>query len=148
MGARSAAPRDEGTSLVEVLVAVVILGIAIPGLLSGLAAAALTSGVHRSQADAHVVIVSTAESLRDDARNPFSCTPSTYNVLAGVTLPSGWSSSNVQLLSATAETGFWGDGAFRVAPCSATTDLQRLTIKATSPDSRAVEQLTVFKRRP
>lgn len=140
--------RDEGTSLVEVLIAIVILGIAVPGLLSGLAAAALSSGVHRGETDAHVLIVSAAESLRDDARNPFSCTLSAYNPLAGVALPAGWSASNIQLNLLSAQSGYWGDGAFRTATCGPVTDLQRLTLTATSPDGRAVEQLTVFKRRP
>ena len=144
----SGPPRDEGTSLIEVLVAVVILGIAVPGLLSGLAAAALTSGIHRGQADAHVAIVSAAESLRDDARNPYSCTLTTYDVLRGVVLPDGWSAGDVQLDTTTAQSGSWGDGAFRTAACGPATDLQRLTLTATSPDGRATEQLTVFKRRP
>lgn len=139
---------DEGTSLVEVLVAIVILGIAVPGLLSGLAAAALTSGVHRGETNAHVSVVSAAESLRDDARNPFNCTLSTYNPLSGVTLPTGWSAANVKLVTASAQSGYWGDGAFKTAACGPATDLQRLTLKATSPDGRAVEQLTIFKRRP
>lgn len=147
--ARCARPHDDvGTSLVEVLVAVVILGIAVPGLLTGLATAAITSGVHRSQTDAHVVIVSAAEALRDDARNPFSCAPTSYDLLDGVQLPAGWSPADVQLDVGAAQAGSWVDGAFQVAVCSATTDLQRLTLRATSPDGRAVEQLTVFKRRP
>lgn len=143
----SGPPRDEGTSLIEVLIAVVILGIAVPGLLSGLAAAALTSGIHRGQADAHVAIVSAADSLRDDARNPYSCTLTTYDVLRGVVLPAGWSAGDVQLDTATAQSGSWG-GAFRTAACGPATDLQRLTLTATSPDGRATERLTVFKRRP
>jgi hypothetical protein len=155
MRAAARTPRDEGTSLVEVLVAVVILGIAVPALLSALATAALTSGVHRGQADAHIVLVSAAESLRDDARNPFSCTLTTYNSLAGVTLPAGWSAGNVRLELAAVppsidapQSGYWSDGAFKTAACGAITDLQRLTLTATSPDGRADEQLTVFKRRP
>lgn len=138
---------DTGSSLVEVLIAVVILGIAVPGLLSGLAAVALTSGVHQGQADAHLAVVSGAEAVRDEARNPFDCAPMDYTPVAGVLLPSGWSSpANLRVTAA--ESGYWLDGGFQVASCSAATDLQRITLEASSPDGRAAEQLTVFKRRP
>ncbi len=140
--------RGSGTTLIEILMAVVLMALPSPRSWPGWQRPRSPAGSITEQTDAHVVIVSAAESLRDDARNPFSCTVTGYNALLGVTLPAGWSAGNVQLVVATAQSGYWGDGAFRTATCSPATDLQRLTLKATSPDGRAVEQLTVFKRKP
>lgn len=139
---------DAGFSLVEVLISLVIIGICFAGLLGGMGTSIVASSIHRAQADGHALIVSAAESLKDDARNPFSCDVSTYDVTSGVVPPSGWATSDVTLLAGSVEHGYWDGSSFASEPiCGAGTDLQRITLQVTSPDGRATEELTVFKRR-
>lgn len=54
---------DEGETLAECLVAVAILGIAVSGLLGGLATSSIGSDVHRKQASAEVVLRAYSEAV-------------------------------------------------------------------------------------
>jgi prepilin-type N-terminal cleavage/methylation domain-containing protein len=139
---------DHGFSLVEVLIAVVILGVAFTGLLAGMATASLSSGVHRGQADAHMLLVSAAESMKDEGRNPFACSVGTYDPTVGVTAPAGWTLSDLTIDPSSLQSGYWNGTSFAVAACGTGTDLQRLTLVAASPDGRVRERLTIIKRRP
>ena len=136
---------ESGDTLVEVLMAVVIMGIAFVGLLAGLGTAIRLSATHRGQSSADVVLVSAAESVKSQTYVPCpGLTTSSYNPTLGVTLPSGWSSSNVAITSVKG----WNGSAF--ATCPATdAKLELITIRATSPDNQAsVEQVDVVKRNP
>lgn len=146
---------DGGFSLIEVLISIVIIGICFGGLLGAMGTSVLASGINREQADAHDVLVSAAEAVKDESRNAFSCaSPPTYNPLAGVTLPSDWAGGTVRLGTAAdvpaapLQSGYWDGAAFHVATCGTATDLQRITLIVTSPGARATERLTIFKRRP
>lgn len=137
---------ESGFSLVEVLISVVIMGICFAGLLGGMGMSILGSSIHRSQADGHALLVSAAEAVKDQTRNPYACPP-TFTFASGVTAPSGWSISDVAVTKV--EHGYWdGGGTFVVATDCTTVDLQRITLRVTSPDGRALETLTVIKRRP
>ncbi|MCW2929017.1 MAG: hypothetical protein JWM86_2985 [Thermoleophilia bacterium] len=152
--------RDEsvGSSLIEVLISIAIIGVCFGGLLGAMGTSVVASGVNREQADAHAVLVSAAEAVKDDSRNPFTCTTADYNPLSGVMLPTDWmtagASGSVRLGTATdtpaaaPQTGYWDGVGFHPTTCSSATDLQRITLIATSPGKRATERLTIFKRRP
>ena len=79
---------ERGETLVEVLIALGILGIAFVAILAGMATSINLSGRQRGQANADVVLVSAAESVK--SQQYVACaTASTYPA-SGVTLPSGW----------------------------------------------------------
>jgi hypothetical protein len=57
----AAADREGGETLLEIIVAVTVLGLAITALLGGLATAVFGSSLHRRQADVSVVMTSAVE---------------------------------------------------------------------------------------
>lgn len=151
------APADEtGASLIEVLVAIVILGTAFAAILGGMATSILTSDIHRKEASANTVLVSAAEAITDETRNPYrplcSAALPPYNPTAGVDyLPAKylvkillpvrhWNGAG---LGGTATTNPFDD----TCPQGTDTGLQQVTLVVRSIDNRAVEMLSVIKRR-
>ena len=63
---RTARSRDAGDTLIEVLVAVTIIGIVASGIIGGLASTIATSGTHRSVATLDAIVRSFAEKARYD----------------------------------------------------------------------------------
>src|SRR5687767_7063174 len=80
---------EEGTSLVEVLLAVAILGIAFAALLGGMSTSAIASGIHRKQATAETVLRSAAEAVK---AHPYQdCgNPATYEAAADTAAVTGF----------------------------------------------------------
>ena len=81
---------ERGDSLIEVLLALVILGIAGTALLGAFGTGVFSAGLHRQQTDAGAVLASAVESVLDPIRNPYvdCATTTTYNPLNGVRTPS------------------------------------------------------------
>jgi type II secretory pathway pseudopilin PulG len=141
------AARDEaGTTLLEVLVGVAILGIAVVAIVSGLGTSILTTDHHAKQARAHTVLVSAAEAVKSEGSNPYQACATTgaYSPSSGVTLPAGWAASNV----AVDNVQFWDGSAFTGSCPAPEQKLQLVLITVTSPDGRAVESVSVVKRNP
>jgi prepilin-type N-terminal cleavage/methylation domain-containing protein len=140
---RAGVVQERGDTLVEVMMAIAIAGIAVTGLLSGLATAINLSGTHRGQANAGVVLVSAADSVKSQTYVACpSVTTSSYNPTSGVTLPTGWSASNVTITAVKS----WSGSSFQ-ASCPATDQkLQLITVRAATPDGRSSEQVDVIKR--
>ena len=137
-------PRSErGDTLVEVLMTIAILAVAFVGILAGLATAIRLSGIHRGQANADVVLTSAAESVK---KQTYVACPgvvlTSYTPTTGVTLPSGWSSSNVTVTAVQK----WNGTSFQ-ASCPATDQgLELVTITAATPDGKSTESIDVVKR--
>ena len=123
---------------------ITILGIAFAGILAGLGTAINLSATHRGQADADVVLVSAADSVKSQTYVPCpGVTTSSYDPSQGVSLPAGWSASNLTITSVKG----WNGSAFGACPGS-DGGLQLVTIVATTPDGRSSEQIDVVKRDP
>lgn len=142
---RRRARGDAGETLVEVLMAIAIGGIAVTGLLAGLGTAINLSATHRGQANADTVVVSAADSVKAQTYVPCpSVTTSSYNPTDDILLPSGWSPSNVTITSVKK----WNGTAFQTGCPSTDRKLQLVTITATTPDGRSTETIDVVKRNP
>jgi prepilin-type N-terminal cleavage/methylation domain-containing protein len=152
------APEERGETLVELLITVVIMGIAFTALLAGLGVAMSSGRFHRQQANADTVIVSVADSVKSQTLNPYipcnqvkiSTTPR-YNPTNGVTLPSagagaGWTSANVTV---TAIKGWTGSAWATCTSSSVDNNLELVTIQVVTPgDPATTETVDVVKRNP
>ncbi len=88
---------EQGESLIELLFAVVILGLTAGALLSGLGSGIFSTGLHRQQADVATILSSSGEAVLDQTRNPFvpSAGTADYNPVAHIVLPPTWTPANV-----------------------------------------------------
>jgi type II secretory pathway pseudopilin PulG len=122
---------EQGSTLIELLISIVIMGIAVIALLGGLLGGALTSGINRQQTDVANVLASVQSSLQ--AQPWHRCAHPAYD-LSDVPLPRGWAPAALQITSM----GFWNGTAFQ-ATCidpGITPDffaLQLVTVTVTSP---------------
>jgi Tfp pilus assembly protein PilV len=143
---------DRGETLLELLVALVIMGIAVVAIVGGLASSILISDVHRRQAQTGVVVRDYAEALQAaitaDQANYIACAgPASYAPSAaavagtGFTVPSGYTGS--------ASVQYWdGSSTFASCPAGGDTGLQRVTLTVSSDDGRARQSLIVILRKP
>jgi len=137
---------EGGESLLELIVAVAILGLGVVALLGGLTTAVFGSALNRSQADVSAVLTAASEQVK--AATYMTCAvQATY--LGSFTYP-GW----------TGPAPVFGiddwNGAFfvpRVAGASTCAQLenlgyrqQRVTLTVSSPNTRVSQTLTVVKR--
>jgi prepilin-type N-terminal cleavage/methylation domain-containing protein len=145
---------DDGFSLAEVLVTIVIVGITFAAILGGLMTSIRVSALQRTEATADAVARSAAEWVKDSIRNPYvNCGGTGAYSLAGLPTPSGYSATitTVQYWdgAAPAATGTYDLPSHIQATCPTGGDqgLQRITIVATSSDGQAAETVQVMKRK-
>jgi type II secretory pathway pseudopilin PulG len=118
---------DRGETLVEIILAVVIIGVSVTALVSGLATAANAGVVQRDGALSDTVLRNIAEDAKATARTCRVGDP----LALDLSLPTGWS-------AATAPSG---------PQCPAAATPLRLTISVTSP-SAVTSTLDVVVRTP
>jgi prepilin-type N-terminal cleavage/methylation domain-containing protein len=142
---RTPEPNDRGETLIELLVAVAILGIASVAILSGLMMGVRTSVMHRNDATGGAYVRSFAEAIQTDvdANGYKTCTnaASGYAGVAVPDLPAGYTKSvtAVQSWNGSAWGGCTADG------------IQRVDLKVTTTGDnqhKADQTLTVILRQP
>jgi prepilin-type N-terminal cleavage/methylation domain-containing protein len=144
---------EEGFSLVEVLITIVIVGVTFSALLGGLFTTITVSSLHRKQATADSVGRSAAEWVKDSVTNPYAnCGGVNAYSLSGLQKPSGYA-------VAITSVEYW-DGALPVAgtpysldshigsscPGGGDKGVQRITIVVTSSDAQVHETVQILKR--
>jgi type II secretory pathway pseudopilin PulG len=149
-GSSSRLTGDAGTSLIEVLMAVVLVGLAGASILGGMASSVWGTDVHHKQVQIALALTSAAEHLKDPALALVPCaTPTTSSYVAAVQAadrPDGWGPDTVQIVDVSYSSGT-GFG----ATCRDTDALghrlatQLVTLRAASPDGRAADTLVVAK---
>lgn len=143
---RATRSSDRGETLVELLVAVSILGIAAVAIIAGLWTSVKASDIHRKEASGGAYVRSFAEAIQNkvDSNGGYeSCADaaSDYADVAVLDLPPGFTKAVTQVQS-------WNGSAW--GPCTGD-GIQRLDLTVTSTGDvthRAVEKLTVVLRKP
>lgn len=126
---------ESGETLLEVVIAVMVVGIAIVTLIGGLTTLVLASGVHKRQALAEVELRKYAEVVK---AAPWSTTGYTATNV-GYAAPAGLAVLDPRCVAAS--------GSTVAAPC-ATTGVQVVYLKLYSTlDNRIVETIDVVKRK-
>jgi type II secretory pathway pseudopilin PulG len=154
---------ESGSTLIEVLVAVVILSLAVTAFLLGMTTSVGSSGISRDQAAGEAVLTSAGETVRDPNVNPYVCgdlsTVQSYTLtVPGPAQPPSpwrvritdvkyWDPSRGAL-----GTGKWKDisaPAFAACPPGGSPPfLQGLTITVTSPDREFTQSRMYVKVPP
>lgn len=145
---------DRGETLIEVLLALMIIGIAAVALLTGLSTGIFSSALHREQTVAGTVLESVGETLNNNAYNPYvNCaTTTSYNPEGGFTseVPAGGWTVTINQIE-------WWDGNTNgfvlpgSQPCPDTNSdgflhLQLIGVTVTSPDGQTTQSRSFFKR--
>jgi type II secretory pathway pseudopilin PulG len=131
---------DQGESLIEIVLALAILGIAAVAITTGLLLSAKLSDVHRKQTTASAFVRNYAEFLEN------TVTGGGYVAGAG-TYPAY--SPGTGFTASVTKKQCWSGSAW-ASPCTAGNDLgvQQLTLQVASTDTRASERLVVVVRKP
>jgi type II secretory pathway pseudopilin PulG len=127
---------DAGETLIELIIAVAIMGIAVVAIIGGIATSILMSGVHREETTASASLRNYAETLQGSYVPCVSPnTPPNYG--ASLAAPSGF---NVP----TTTVKFWDGTSFSSSSCLGTDPgLQQVTLTLKSADTRVSESLVV-----
>jgi len=137
-----AASHDTGETLLELIIAVAILGIVVVAIVGGIATTILMSDLHRKQATAGAYLRNYAETLQSSYA---SCTSGPPDYAALLTAPvSGFNPP-------TATVKYWDatSSSFSSSSCPPTDPgLQQITLTLAAVDSRATESLVVVVRQP
>lgn len=127
--------RDAGLTLVEVLLAVSILGIGVVVIVGGMMTSIKVSEQGRRSAEGQAAIRAYAEAVTGA---PYVACASSY-AAPGFTVPTGWTAASPVVT-------YWNGTTF-TTPCGTDSGLQRVVLKLTSADG-VVESLSVAKRKP
>jgi Tfp pilus assembly protein PilV len=136
--------RDAGESLIELLVTVVILGLATTGISGALLAAGKASTMQRQQVLAQNVLRSWADQIA--ARAYADCATTTTLASPAPSMPAGFTATVTSV-------EYWNGGSSFTGPgtCVTDTGIQRVTLSVSAPNglSAAVSQsVAVVVRKP
>lgn len=145
---------DEGSSLVEIIVSIVLIGLLVVAMLITMATATNSSALDRDHINAHAWLQSAADVLygfeRLDCGTETASNEATIRqqyqdfIRANSTNPEGWDASNLDVL---APVQFW-DGKQAYGPIcydDSGINLQLIRLRVTAPDGRIIETVEVVK---
>lgn len=136
--------RDDGETLIEILLSITILGICVGGIGGSIAFAVKASGIHRSQAVASQYLHNYAETLQSDYKTCTGNAAATASSYAAdlAAAPAGFAAPAIRV-------AFWNGTRFVTngGACPGTDPgLQRVTLTLASTDGHVNESLAVVIR--
>jgi ABC-type enterobactin transport system permease subunit len=150
-GARSA-PNDKGETLLELMLAMAIMGIAVVAIVGGIATSILMSDIHRKQATAGAYVRNYAETVvayvaagtpASNANFLAGSSPDYSPSTVGFTAPAGG------FVASVSSVWCWDDGSKKfISSCAAASAVQQVTLNIASSDSRVSETRLVIVRKP
>jgi len=135
---------DQGETLIELIIAVAIMGIAVVAIVGGIATSILMSDIHRKQATAGAYVRNYAEAVQTyvaGGHYDASASPSYLPGAVGFAAPAGFTAAVVLLQC-------WNDTGQVFGGCAAGNTVQQVTLTVASSDTRASESLVVVVRKP
>jgi type II secretory pathway pseudopilin PulG len=85
---------DDGFSLAEILITIVLVSVTFTAILGGLMTSITVSALHRKEATADALARDAAEWVKDSLRNPYqSCANSGTYTFTGLSVPNGYTAS-------------------------------------------------------
>ena len=139
---------DSGESLLELLVAVTIMGIALVAIVGGLVTAILMSDIHRKQATAGSTLRYYAEAVEASVGAASSAyiacaTTTTYASPTGFSAPSGYAAQVTGVR-------YWNDVGRTFSSTCPSPDggVQKVSLRVGSSDGRASETVDIVIRKP
>jgi type II secretory pathway pseudopilin PulG len=147
---------DRGESLIEILVAVLILGLTVAAVMGALLTSVKVSDIHRKQATGGADVRSYAESVtRAVAAGGYKpcAAPSDYLPVAGTAATAVHFTPSAGFTPTVTRVEFWSDTGpgtpwTWTSACAPDWGLQRVTLQVASADGRATEQAVVVLRAP
>lgn len=136
---------DGGGTMLELIVAVAVMGVVVVAILGVVARSGLLPAVDGDRATAAAAARDYAEAIRStvaDGAYVRCATEDSYRDPPGFSVPSGYVKSIVP-----GSLEFWNGLGWQAA-CPPDTGLQRLTVRVSSDDDRASEQIEVVLRGP
>jgi Tfp pilus assembly protein PilV len=134
---------ESGETLVEILIALVIMGLAITALVAGLAASSRTAATHRDEALSNTYVVQIAEKVKATTYVT-SCGANPYS--GSLTAPAtGWTATATLTYWAPATGTFSGSCVDSDTTLPSYRKMQQITIKVTAP-SGIFDSISVVKR--
>lgn len=136
--------RERGESLLELVVAIALMGVAIVAVMAGLTTTVVLSDVQRKQATASSVVRNYAEALQQFVASGHyvACAGAGSYVVPGFAPPAGFTARVVA-----GSLRYW-TGALWLPLCLPDRGLQKLRVSVESTDGRASEYLDVVLRKP
>jgi type II secretory pathway pseudopilin PulG len=149
MGDAPTSSADGGESLLELLIAIVILGIAVVAVVGSLVTGVLVSDVHRKQTTAGATLRNYAESVESSVAAATSAytscaAPAAYATPSGFTAPAGYTASVTAVR-------YWNGVptlSFSTSCASPDSGVQKVSLRVSSNDGRATETLDIVIRKP
>jgi len=134
---------EEGFTLLEMLVVVMLLGVGFVAILGGMATSMISSTLHRDQAQAETEVRRYAEFIKE-ATTSTAC-PATYSS-AGFTITAKGPDGATYTAAAPAVTGYLDASGASVACTSTPKPLQIVRVSVSSADGKATESVDLLKR--
>jgi type II secretory pathway pseudopilin PulG len=136
--------RERGESLLELVIAISLMGVAIVAVMSGLTTTVLLSDVQRKEATAGTTVRNYASALQQFVASGHyvACAGAGTYVVPGFTPPAGFTAR-----IAAGSMKYW-TGVLWLPLCLPDRGLQKLRVVVESTDGRASEYLDIVLRKP